>query len=75
VIELVRAESLMKPEGYRWSGYGTKVGAVKQEWLDFDPQYLGLASTERNGRRIQSLCSGAVREDWSRCGERYSEAS
>ena len=36
------------PEEYRWSSYHSKVGVIKQEWLDLDPQYLGLAPTERN---------------------------
>ncbi|MFH0960579.1 MAG: hypothetical protein V1897_17970 [Pseudomonadota bacterium] len=43
----VRAGIVAEPEFYRWSSYGAKVGTAKREWLDFDPHYLGLASTER----------------------------
>ena len=43
----VRAGIVAAPEAYRWSSYGAKVGMTKQDWLDFDPCYLGLAATAK----------------------------
>ena len=43
----VRAGIVADPAAYRWSSYPVKVGLTRQEWLDFDPHYLGLASTAR----------------------------
>lgn len=47
----VRAGIVAVPEDYRWSSYRAKVGMTKQDWLDFDPHYLGLASTAKKRRK------------------------
>lgn len=46
----VRAGLVAAPEDYRWSSYRAKVGILQQDWLDFDPQYLGLAKTAKKRR-------------------------
>ena len=48
----VRAEMVPFPEAYRWSSYRVKVGMVKQDWLDFDPHYLGLAATAKKRQKL-----------------------
>lgn len=42
----VRAGIVSYPEDYPWSSYREKVGLAKQEYLDFDPLYLSLASEQ-----------------------------
>jgi putative transposase len=42
----VRAGMVDEPGEYRWSSYRTKVGQDIEEWLDFDPYYMGLAHTK-----------------------------
>ena len=57
----MRAGIVVEPETYRWSSYGAKVGTLRQEWLDFDPQYLGLASTERKRQaRYRDFVQGTI---------------
>ena len=43
----VRAGIVADPADYRWSSYGVKIGVRKEEWLDHDPCYLGLADSEK----------------------------
>ena len=43
----VRAGMVAAPEAYRWSSCRAKVGLTRQDWLDLDPHYLGLAPTEK----------------------------
>lgn len=43
----VRAGIVGDPAGYRWSSYGSKIGNENQEWLDFDPSYMGLESSAK----------------------------
>ena len=38
----VRAGMVTDPVEYRWSSFGRRTGAVPQEWLDYDPYFLGL---------------------------------
>ena len=64
-IELnpVRAGIVAAPEAYRWSSYGAKVGTTKQNWLDFDPLYLGLASTaKKRQERYRDFVLGTIAE-------------
>jgi putative transposase len=42
----VRAGIVADPADYRWSSYGVKIGNRKEELLDYDPCYLGLADSE-----------------------------
>lgn len=59
----VRAGIVAEAKAYRWSSYGAKVGVVKREWLDFDPQYLELASTERKRQeRYRDFVQGTMQE-------------
>jgi putative transposase len=48
-IELnpVRAGIVADPLDYRWSSYRSKTGKHKEEWLDFDPCYMGLAGNKK----------------------------
>jgi putative transposase len=43
----VRAGLVKDPVDYRWSSYQGKIGLRKEEWLDKDPCYLGLAENEK----------------------------
>jgi len=43
----VRAGMVNEPGEYRWSSYRAKVGQDIEEWLDFDPYYMGLAHTKK----------------------------
>ena len=40
---------------YRWSSYGVKIGNRKEELLDYDPCYLGLADSEK--KRAESYAA------------------
>lgn len=44
----VRVGIVPDPGAYKWSSYRVKVGLTKQEWLDFDPCYLDLASSQKD---------------------------
>lgn len=46
----VRAGIVVSPEAYRWSSYGAKAGTTMSDWLDFDPHYLGLATSAKKRR-------------------------
>ena len=64
-IELnpVRAGIVAAPEAYRWSSYRAKVGMTKQDWLDLDPLYLGLASTaKKRQERYRDFVLGTIAE-------------
>lgn len=53
-IELnpVRACMVRSPDNYLWSSYRQRVGIDADDWIDYDPCYLGLAVTETE-RRLQ----------------------
>ncbi len=53
-IELnpVRACMVKSPDNYLWSSYRQRVGIDADDWIDYDPCYLGLAVTETE-RRLQ----------------------
>ena len=51
----VRAGIVADPADYRWSSYGDKIGNRKEEWLDDDPCYLGLADSEK--KRAESYAA------------------
>ncbi len=55
-IELnpVRARMVCRPDEYLWSSYRRRVGIEMDEWIDRDPSYLGLGSTEAERRRQYS---------------------
>jgi len=42
----LRAGIVADPADYRWSSYGAKIGVRKEEWLDANPCYLGLADSK-----------------------------
>mgnify|MGYP001816440336 CR=1 FL=1 len=47
-IELnpVRARMVRTPEEYKWSSYGQRMGIDANNWIDYDPCFLGLAETQ-----------------------------
>jgi len=47
VLNPVRAGIVADPADYQWSSYGFKIGNRKEELLDYDPCYLGLANSEK----------------------------
>jgi putative transposase len=51
----VRAGIVADPADYRWSSYGVKIGNRKEELLDYDPCYLGLAGSEK--KRAESYAA------------------
>jgi putative transposase len=60
----VRAGLVAVPEAYRWSSYRAKVGMTPQDWLDFDPQYLGLAKTAKKRReKYQEFMLATISEE------------
>lgn len=46
----VRAGIVPRPEVYRWSSYRARVGLARCAWLDPDPSFLALASTDARRR-------------------------
>lgn len=62
----VRAGMVVLPEEYRWSSYGAKIGKRQEEWLDFDPFYLGLAGTaKKRAEKYQEWVEGTIPEgEW-----------
>jgi putative transposase len=62
----VRAGIVGMPEEYRWSSYGAKIGKRKEEWLDFDPFYLGLTGiAENRAEKYREWVEGAIPEgEW-----------
>jgi putative transposase len=60
----VRAGLVATPEAYRWSSYRGKVGMTPEDWLDFDPQFLGLAKTAKKRReKYQEFMLATISED------------
>lgn len=60
----VRAGIVAVPEAYRWSSYRAKVGMTKQDWLDFDPHYLGLASTaKKRQKEYRDFIMGTISDE------------
>jgi len=51
----VRAGIVADPADYRWSSYGVKIGNRKEELLDYDSCYLGLAASEK--KRAESYAA------------------
>ncbi len=43
----IRAGIVDLPENYRWSSYKYKVGIEKLDWLDLDPCYKSLGTTDK----------------------------
>ena len=62
----VRAGIVADPIDYRWSSYGSKAGNKKEDWLDFDPCYLGLAGNQKKrSERYVEWVKGTVPEgEW-----------
>jgi putative transposase len=59
----VRAGMVAKPEHYPWSSYRARVGLSPCDWLDADPCYLALASTdERRGQRYREFVEQGIHE-------------
>jgi len=59
----VRANMVRRPEDYRWSSYRARVGLTQCDWLDPDPCFLGLASTEAQRReRYRELVEQGISE-------------
>ncbi len=60
----MRAGMVTAPELYRWSSYRTKIGMAKQNWLDLDPFYQGLAKTAKKRREeYQAYIRETIVED------------
>ena len=62
----VRAGIVKEPSDFHYSSYSAKVGLKKLEWLDFDPLYLGLGTTEeerQNGCR-RWFCESIPQNEW-----------
>ena len=53
-IELnpVRAEMTQKPAEYTWSSFRQRMGTDTEDWIDRDPNYLALADSETQRRRL-----------------------
>ena len=47
----VRARMVARPEAYPWSSYVVKAGVRRIGWLDLDPAYLALGSTDIERQR------------------------
>ena len=62
----VRAGLVTDPIEYRWSSYRGKTGKRKEEWLDFDPCYMGLAgSKKKRAERYKGWVKGTIPEgEW-----------
>ncbi len=62
----VRAGIVGEPGGYRWSSYGRKIGSQNEDWLDFDPCYLGLAgSAKKRADKYRDWVAGTIPEgEW-----------
>jgi putative transposase len=62
----VRAGIVTDPMDYRWSSYRGKTGKHKEEWLDFDPCYMGLAgSKKKRAERYREWVKGTIPEgEW-----------
>ncbi len=62
----VRAGIVGGPAGYRWSSYVQKANLRKDEWLDFDPCYMGLADTaKRRAEKYREWVEGVIPEgEW-----------
>ncbi len=60
----VRAGIVAVAEDYRWSSYRAKVEKTKQDLLDFDPLYLGLASSaEKRREKYRNFVLGSIAEE------------
>ncbi len=64
----VRAGIVSDPADYPWSSYGAKIGDRREEWLDADPCYLGLADREElRAQRYKTWVRGAIPAgEWER---------
>lgn len=57
----VRAKVVDDPRKYKWSSYRYKIGIEKTNWLDIDPCYMGLGSTEKEReKRYEEWVKGAI---------------
>ncbi len=63
----VRAGIVADPADYRWSSYGVKIGRRDEEWLDYDPCYLGLAdSPVKRAASYEAWVKGTIAaEEWA----------
>jgi putative transposase len=60
----VRAGMVTGPDGYRWSSYRVRAGAVQQKWVDFDPHYLSLAaSAKKRQEKYREFIQGTIQEE------------
>lgn len=60
----VRAGMVADPVEYSWSSFGRRVGVVPQDWLDFDPYFIGLdTDVAIRSRKYAEWVKGAVPEE------------
>jgi putative transposase len=67
----VRARMVTRPEDYRWSSYGQRVGQRDEfAWLDTDPCFEGLGDTPqvRASRYAEFVCSARPPGEWELIG-------
>lgn len=57
-IELnpIRARMVGRADEYQWSGYQQRMGINDHCWIDLEPCYLGLATTEIARREKYNSC-------------------
>jgi putative transposase len=62
----VRAGIVDDPGKYRWSSYKYKVGREDSNWLDLDPCYEGLGTTDKERKqRYKEWVNGSIPEgEW-----------
>ena len=68
-IELnpVRASMVCEPDSYLWSSYRQRVGVDDENWIDYDPCYLGLGEgdSERRQQYMRFVAKGAPDKETS----------
>ena len=62
----IRAGIVDSPEKYKWSSYKYKIGVKKPDWLDLDPCYKSLGTTEKEReKRYKEIVRGSIPEgEW-----------
>ena len=63
----IRAEIVDAPENYKWSSYRCKTGIEKPDWLDLDPCYKSLGSTDKEReKRYKQFVKGSIPDgEWA----------